>query len=73
MFGQGINDEDDEQLARAIHLSLSKVHAGVEGKIEFAQLQRSAKGTGKLQHFKALLLVNKFNDEMNRSEDITLR
>lgn len=48
MFGQGINDEDDEQLARAIHLSLSKVHAGVEGKIEFAQLQRSAKGTGKL-------------------------
>ena len=48
LFGQGINNEDDEQLARAIQLSLSKTHAGLEGKIEFAQFERNAKGNGEL-------------------------
>ena len=48
VLGKGIIDEDDEQLARAIQLSLSKTHEGVEGKIEFSQLQRNANGTGKL-------------------------
>ena len=47
-FAQGIKNEDDEQLARAIQLSLSQTHAGEEGRIEFAQLRRNSNGTGKL-------------------------